>query len=67
VRVALDELGVWAAGSGDRMPALADTIPRHVETITIWAHADAAGRNGARKLAELLHRRGVEVFIEGAT
>jgi DNA primase len=66
VRAAL-ELGVWAAGSGDRMPVLADTIPRCVETVTIWAHADdAAGRNGARKLAELLHRRGIEVFIEGA-
>jgi phage/plasmid primase-like uncharacterized protein len=65
VRAALD-LGVWAAGSSGRMPALAAAIPRYVETVTIWAHADAAGRNGARKLAELLHRRGVEVFIEGA-
>jgi hypothetical protein len=65
VRAALD-MGAWAAGSGDRMPALADTVPRYVETVTIWAHDDAAGRNGARKLAELLHRRDVEVFIEGA-
>jgi DNA primase len=66
VRAALD-LGVWAAGSGDRMPVLAGTVPRFVETVTIWAHADAAGRAGARKLAELLYRRGIEVFIEGAS
>ena len=38
-------MGVWAAGSGERMPTLADAIPRYVETVTIWAHADAAGRN----------------------
>ena len=65
VRAALD-MGVWAAGSGARMPTLADAIPRYVETVTIWAHADTAGRSGARKLAEPLDRRGVEVFIEGA-
>jgi hypothetical protein len=49
------------------MPVLAGTVPRFVETVTIWAHADAAGRAGARKLAELLYRRGIEVFIEGAS
>jgi CHC2 zinc finger/Toprim domain len=64
---AFDGLGVWAAGSAGRMPALADTIPRHVENVTIWAHPDVAGQNGARKLAELVDARGIEVLIEGAS
>jgi putative DNA primase/helicase len=64
VRAALD-LGVWAAGSGNRMPEIASTIPGYVETVTIWAHADAAGQDGARKLDALLHARGIEVFIDG--
>jgi hypothetical protein len=33
--------------------------------VTIWTHDDIDGRRYARELAELLHRRGVEVFIEG--
>jgi len=64
VRAALD-MGVWAGGSGDRMPVLADTVPRHVETVTIWAHPDPAGQAGARGLAQALFDRGVEVFVEG--
>jgi hypothetical protein len=62
---AFEGLGVWAAGSAGRMPALADSIPSFVETITIWAHPDVAGQNGARKLAGLLDARGVEVLVEG--
>jgi putative DNA primase/helicase len=64
---AFEGLGVWAAGSAGRMPALADAIPGHVETVTIWAHPDVAGQNGARKLAELIDARGIEVLIEGVT
>jgi hypothetical protein len=58
-------LGAWAAGSAGRMPALADTLPRYIECVTICAHDDPAGRDGALALADALDRRGVEVFIEG--
>jgi hypothetical protein len=58
-------LGVWVAGSGSRMPALAETVPSYIESATVFAHADDAGRLGARDLAEGLSRRGIEVFIEG--
>jgi hypothetical protein len=58
-------LGAWAAGSAGRMPALADTLPRYIECVTICAHADQAGRDGALALADALDRRGVVVFIEG--
>jgi hypothetical protein len=66
LRAAFERLGVWVAGSASHLPALAATIPDYVETVTIWAHPDDdAGRNGVRKLAELLHQRGIEVRIEG--
>ena len=58
-------LGVWAAGSGARMPALANDIPEYIEAVTIYAHADKTGRDGALALAEALVRRRIEVFIEG--
>jgi putative DNA primase/helicase len=58
-------LGVWAAGTGWRMPALADVVPEYIEAVTIYAHPDKTGRNGAHGLAEALIRRGIEVFIEG--
>jgi hypothetical protein len=62
VRGALD-MGVWVAGSAARLPALADTIPNYISAVTIWAHDDDAGRTGAGRLADLLHRRSVEVFF----
>jgi hypothetical protein len=62
-------LGAWVAGSAGRMPKLADVIPGHVECVTIYAHNDdnehQAGQRVARELAEALHRRGIEVIIEG--
>jgi hypothetical protein len=58
-------LGVWAAGSGSRMPALADAVPDHMEAVTIYAHDDDTGQRGAHELAEELDRRDIEVFIEG--
>jgi hypothetical protein len=33
--------------------------------VTIFAHADQAGQDGALALAEALDRRGIEVFMEG--
>jgi hypothetical protein len=58
-------LGVWAAGSAGFMPSLADNIPDYIECVTIYAHTDNAGQEGARALAKLLRRRGIEIFLEG--
>ena len=59
-------LGAWAAGAAGFMPALAKMVPDWIECVTICAHADAAGQDGARKLAVALRTRGIhEVRIEG--
>jgi putative DNA primase/helicase len=58
-------LGVWAAGSAGFMPKLAENVPSYIEAVTIYAHDDQAGRDGARKLAARLNNRGIEVRIEG--
>jgi hypothetical protein len=60
-------LGVWVAGSGRRMPALAPSIPNYVEAITIYAHGDdKTGRDGALGLAEALWPRGIEIIVEAS-
>jgi putative DNA primase/helicase len=58
-------LGAWAAGAAGFMPALASAIPKWIEAVTLYAHADKSGREGACRLAATLSRRGVEVFVEG--
>ena len=58
-------LGAWAAGAAGFMPAPAETVPDYIETVTIYAHPDKAGQDGARKLAGALARRGIEIFLEG--
>jgi putative DNA primase/helicase len=59
-------LGVWCAGSATMMPKLAKLIPGYIEAVTIFAHADQAGRAGAHDLARALHRRNsIEVRLEG--
>lgn len=58
-------LGVWAAGSGSRMPALAGAVPSYIESATVYAHSDNIGQDNARKLAEGFNQRGIEAFIEG--
>jgi hypothetical protein len=52
-------LGVWAAGSGGFMPALAPLIPDYIETVTIYAHDNETGR----KAIDLA--RGIEVRVQG--
>jgi hypothetical protein len=55
-------LGAWAAGAAGRLPALAEIVPRSIESVTIFAHDDRAGMHGARTLADKLTQRGsVEV------
>jgi hypothetical protein len=58
-------LGAWAAGSASFMPALGPVVPDYVECVTIYAHRDRAGHDGAQRLAEGLHDRRIEVLIEG--
>jgi hypothetical protein len=58
-------LGAWAAASASFMPALADAVPSYIEVVTIFAHPDQAGQDGARKLAQALEFRGIEVRVEG--
>jgi phage/plasmid primase-like uncharacterized protein len=58
-------LGVWAAGSAGFMPALAPLIPDYIETVTIYAHDDDAGRSNAIDLARAIKARGIEVFVQG--
>ena len=54
-------LGVWAACTAGRMPALADAVPDYIEAVTIFAHPDPAGQRGAVALADTLDARGIEV------
>jgi hypothetical protein len=58
-------LGAWAAGSAPFMPAIAEAVLDYIEAVTIYAHNDPAGQDGAQKLAEALTRRGIEVLIKG--
>jgi hypothetical protein len=57
-------LGVCAAGAAGFMPALAPLIPDYIETVTIYAHDDKAGRDNAITLARALKARGIEVLMQ---
>jgi hypothetical protein len=59
------DLGAWAAGAAGFMPKLADAVPGYIDSITVNAHADKAGQDGANMLAVKLRVRGIEVIIEG--
>lgn len=56
-------LGVWAAGSASRMPALANAVPDYIECITIVADGDDTGRDNAQKLRAALANRNCDVRI----
>jgi hypothetical protein len=56
-------LGAWAAGAAGRMPALAPALPAYLDTITVVADADCAGRKNTHALATALQRRGIGVEI----
>jgi hypothetical protein len=58
-------LGAWAAGSASRMAALATRVPGYIEAVTIFAHSDKAGQQGAYALADALSKLRVEVLVEG--
>jgi hypothetical protein len=58
-------LGVWAAGTGNRLPAMADYVPAHVECVSILVDKDAdrTGEKYSTELAELLVARNIEVRL----
>jgi hypothetical protein len=58
-------LGAWASGGASFLPNLADAVPSYVETVTVVAHRDEAGRIGARALARRLVARGFKVLLHG--
>jgi hypothetical protein len=58
-------LGAWASGGASFLPHLADAVPSYVETVTVVAHRDEAGRIGARELARRLAARGFKVLLHG--
>jgi hypothetical protein len=65
-------LGAWAAGAADFMPKLAAMVPDYITCITIFAHADKAGQDNARRLAAALRKREpregerpIEIRMEG--
>jgi hypothetical protein len=53
-------LGVWAAGSASRMPALSAVVPAYIESVLISADDDPTGRQGAVELVGRLGARGIE-------
>ena len=52
-------LGVWAAGSASRMPALADAVPKYTDCVTIAAEPDDSGRKHGPELARRLRELGI--------
>ena len=61
----LTGLGAWAAGAAGFMGALGAAVPDYIEAVTIFAHADKAGQDGARELATALGQRGIDFAVEG--
>jgi hypothetical protein len=61
--LAITGLGIWAAGSASRLPALAERIPSYVNDITIFADSDADGLRHARELERRLRARGLSAVV----
>lgn len=55
--------GVWVAGSANRMPALGDRVPDYIDTVTVPAEADRAGRENAGRLFERLTGRNIHCEV----
>jgi hypothetical protein len=56
-------LAAWASGGAERMPALADVVPDYIETVTIAADNNDAGRKGAGRLRDGLAARNINVNL----
>jgi len=53
-------LGAWAAGGATRLPALADSIPVYVASLTVAVDHNVAGRTNSAELAARAYTRGIE-------
>jgi hypothetical protein len=65
-------MGAWAAGSADRLPAMAEHVPDYIECVTVLVDHDRdhKGERNAEELAERLDKRGIEARLlpmEGLT
>ena len=58
-------LGAWAAGAAGFMLKLAAVVPDYIEAVTIYAHPDKAGQDGAQELVTALRQRRTEAVVEG--
>jgi hypothetical protein len=56
-------LGCWASAGASHLPALADSVPDYVESISIFSDGDAAGELHSAELAARLRARGFEVVV----
>jgi Toprim domain len=56
-------LGAWAAGSANRLPALAGVVPAHVSGVTVLVDDDDSGRKNSSELASRLTARGIDVDL----
>jgi hypothetical protein len=58
-------LAAWAAGTANRLPAMAAVVPDYVECVTIMVDADAdnAGEKYSIELAQFLVARNIEVRL----
>jgi hypothetical protein len=56
-------LGVWAAGSASRLPALADAVPDFIECATVVVDDDPDGHRHSAVLAAGIRSRGIEVRL----
>jgi hypothetical protein len=56
-------LGVWAAGSASRLPALARALPSYADCVSIIADADEAGRRHAGELLQALRSRAIRASL----
>jgi Toprim domain len=56
-------LGAWAAGTAGRLPAMADSVPDYIESVTVMVDDDENGRKNSNELARRLTERGIEVLM----
>jgi hypothetical protein len=56
-------MGAWAAGSADRLPAMAEHVPDYIEAVTIMVDDDHKGERNSIELARRLRMRGIEARL----
>ena len=56
-------IGAWAAGTANRLPAMAHHVPDYIDCVTIAVDDDDVGEKYATELAEGLTTRGIEVLM----